>query len=145
MSVYYNQVENLHNIGPIIEVIVYPPQPVFQDLKSKNLNIPYAKIIGLIATGASHSCIDYNVAEQVELIPRDILEVATPSGLSKHPVFDAGFSLPNSRKSIIPIHVFGSNLTTQLYQALIGRDILRFCTFIYNGWNNSYQLHITNI
>jgi enamine deaminase RidA (YjgF/YER057c/UK114 family) len=36
----------------------------------------------------------------------------------------------------------GADLEAQPYNALIGRDILSNCTLIYNGWDNSYQLHL---
>lgn len=46
------------------------------------------------------------------------------------------------QSNVISIMAIGANLTKQPYDALIGRDILKLCTLIYNGWDNSYQLHI---
>jgi hypothetical protein len=50
--------------------------------------------------------------------------------------------MPSLHPTIFPILALGANLEAQPYNALIGRDILSNCTLIYNGWDNSYQLHL---
>ena len=72
----------------------------------------------------------------------DVVQVQTPSGSSRQYVYDLGFAMPGLQTTIIPITAIGANLTNQPYDALIGRDILKSCTLIYNGWDNSYQLHM---
>lgn len=143
MPVFPNKVPNLQNIGPIIEIAVYPPQPVFVELKNQGKPVPSRKVIALIDTGASTSCINDSISRDLDLIARDIIPVSTPSGTSLQKVYDLGFALPATlTPNIIPIVALGADLEAQPYDALIGRDILSVCTLIYNGWDNSYQLHI---
>jgi hypothetical protein len=142
MPVFPNRVPNLQNIGPIIEVVIFPPQPVFNKLRQEGLVPPDRKLIALIDTGASRSCIDDPIANELGLIARDVVQVQTPSGSSRQYVYDLGFAMPGLQTTIIPITAIGANLTNQPYDALIGRDILKSCTLIYNGWDNSYQLHM---
>jgi len=143
MPVFPNKVPNLRQIGPIIEIIIFPPGPVFNALKAQGKPIPNKKVIALIDTGATGSCINNAVAEELKLIARDVVPVQTPAGETKQPIYDVGFALPSlTQQNILPILVLGADLTGQPYNALIGRDILSMCTLIYNGWDNSYQLHI---
>jgi len=144
MPVFPNKVQNLQQIGPIIEVILVPPPPVIAQLKSEGKKPPSKKVIALIDTGASGSCINEPISKELGLIVRDIVPVQTPSGTTQQGVFDVGFLLilPRIMTQPILIQALGSDLKNQPYQALIGRDILSYCTLIYNGWDNSYQLHI---
>lgn len=142
MPVFPNRVPDLQKIGPIVEIVIFPSQPVFAKLKSEGRTPPGKKVIALIDTGASGSCINDPIAKELGLIARDIVTVQTPSGSSSQPIYDLGFALPSLTTTIIPIQALGADLNNQPYNALIGRDILSLCTLIYNGWDNSYQLHI---
>lgn len=142
MPVFPNRVPNIQQIGPIIEVVIFPSQPVFNKLKSEGKVPPSKKVIALIDTGATKSCINDPIAKELGLIARDVIPVQTPSGTTQQPIYDLGFSLPSLTNTIIPTQALGADLDNQPYAALIGRDILSICTLIYNGWDNSYQLHI---
>lgn len=142
MPVFPNKVPNLYELGPIIEVIIVPPVPVLKKIKDEGGTIPSKKVIALIDTGASNSCINNRIASELGLIARDVIDVKTPSGSSKQPIYDLGFALPSLVQNILPVTALGADLELQPYDALIGRDILKLCTLIYNGWDNSYQLHL---
>jgi hypothetical protein len=77
----------------------------------------------------------------LSLIVRDIQTVLTPSGSSEHNLYDAIIGLPQIGNTAYDVQVFGTILTEQPFDALIGRDILKHCTLIYNGWDNSYSIH----
>ena len=140
MPVFPNKVPNLQQIGPIIEVVIYPSVPIYNKLKAEGKQIPSKKVIALIDTGASGSCINDSIAGESNLIARDVTTVCTPSGTAQQKIYDLGFSMPSLHPTIFPILALGANLEAQPYNALIGRDILSNCTLIYNGWDNSYQL-----
>lgn len=143
MPVFPNKVPDLWAVGPIIEIIIFPPAPVFHQLKVDKKIIPSKKVIALIDTGATSSCINDAIAQELNLIIRNVINVGTPAGVTSQPTYDVGFALPNlTQQNILPMQVLGADLSGQPYQALLGRDILRMCTFVYNGWDNSYQLHI---
>jgi len=142
MPVFPNKVPDLKEIGPTIEIIIYPSQPVLLQLKNEGKPVPSQRLIALIDTGASGSCIHYSLAKELGLIVRNVTEVYTPSGVSQHEIYDIGLSLPNLYTNIMQVEALGVDLEKQPFDALIGRDILSQCTLIYNGWDNSYQLHI---
>lgn len=142
MPHFANRVPDLRSIGPIIEVVVFPPAPVFQKLKSEGKVPPSKKVTALIDTGATASCIDVSLVAELGLIARDNVAVLTPAGPTRQDIFDLGFAMPSMALHIIPLTAAGALLGQQPYRALLGRDILSMCTLVYNGWDNSYHLHI---
>ena len=140
MSVLSYKSPDLESGGASIEVKIFPPLAVMQEYSAKKEKVPVKKVIGLIDTGASRTAIDKNIASELKLIARDQQKVLTPSGDSKHYLYDIIITLENT-KVLIPLQVFGAVLEKQPYDVLLGRDILRYCTLIYNGWNDSYDLH----
>jgi Aspartyl protease len=142
MPVFPNRVPNLQQVGPIIEIIIFPAQPLVLKISEAGKLPNTKKVIALIDTGASGSCINDPIAKELGLIDRDVVLVSTPSGAAQQPVYDIGIALPGLTKNPLPVQALGANLDNQPFAALIGRDILVHCTLIYNGWDNSYQLHL---
>jgi hypothetical protein len=73
------------------------------------------------------------------------MSILTPStGSSPHPAntFDVGIVIPVATHTFtIPaMQVFESSLNIQGIQALIGRDILNNCLFVYDGRANIFSL-----
>ncbi|HOW39511.1 MAG TPA: retropepsin-like aspartic protease [Bacteroidales bacterium] len=142
MSHLFHKSQNIQIAGPVIEVIIVPPKPVADDLKSKGLKVPAQKTIALIDTGASCTCIDRTIAQALSLVSHDIKNVLTAGGEDMQCLYDAGVILPLAQNAIFPVQVLEAKLEKQPYKVLIGRDILKTCTFIYNGWDNSFTLHL---
>jgi hypothetical protein len=132
---------SLQDSGPTIDITIYPPAEIVKQLEAGK--IPIVNCVGLIDTGASISAIDLSIVKELNLISRDFIPVLTPSGMSNHFTYDIGIQLPKEMgwKTYF-IEVTGCDLEKQPYKALIGRDILQNCTLIFNGWDNSFQLHI---
>ena len=141
MPVFSYTSPNLENAGAIVNIDIFPPFPVMKNLAEKGENVPTKKLVGLIDTGASCSGFDDPIAKELNLIVRDQQSVLTPSGKSTHFLYDVVFVLDNYFDRGIPAQAYGLNLSSQPYDILIGRDILKSCTLIYNGWNSSYDLH----
>jgi hypothetical protein len=141
MPVFAYTLANLEANGATLEVNIFPPFPVITVLQSEKKTIPSRKLIGLIDTGASCTAFSAPIAVDLGLIARDKQIVYTPSGESEHPLYDIVISLANTSIGI-PIQAFGAILDKQPYHIILGRDVLRSCTLIYDGWNNSYDLHL---
>lgn len=142
MPALIKRITDLKAEGPTIEVTIWPPAQVIMQHGEPD-QIPSRVCIGLIDTGASNSCIDINIATELNLISRDYVPVLTPSGLSNHYTYDVGIMLPEQfGYKMYFVEVTGAELARQPYDVLIGRDLLEHCTFIFNGWDNSFQLHI---
>lgn len=143
MPALIKRISDLKTEGPTIEIIIYPAAPIINQFADAKQPIPQRKGIGLIDTGASCSSIDISIAKALGLISRDFVPVLTPSGTSNHFTYDASFMLPlQLDRKMFFIEVLGCDLSAQPYDALIGRDILQQCTLIFNGWDNSFQLHL---
>jgi hypothetical protein len=142
MPVFSYTSPNIEKNGAIISVDIFPPFAVIKDLQDKKENIPTKKLIGLIDTGASCSGFNAPIAQELNLIVRDQQPVLTPSGESTHFLYDVVVVLGDFFTRGIPIQAYGVDLSRQPFDFLIGRDILKYCTLIFNGWNNSYDLHL---
>jgi len=126
--------------GAIINVNMWPDFAVIKNLTDQKLTVPNKSIIGLIDTGASCTAFDSILAGELQLVIRDKQPVLTPSGQSEQYLYDIVITLPNQNLGI-SLQAFGADLSKQPYDILLGRDVLASCTLIYNGWDNSYDLH----
>lgn len=133
--------QNLQSTGPIIEVVILPPQAVIEQLQKEKKTIPSQKAIALIDTGASSTCISSAIVKQLGLIPFDVQRVHTAAGETEQLLYDAGVVLPISQPNIISVQTPCAELDGQPFQVLLGRDILSRCSLIYNGPDNSFTLH----
>ena len=126
-----------------MQVFIFPPSHTYYVAGMKSENIPIYTGVGLIDTGASISAIDVSVAKSLNLISRDIIPILTPSGIKNHYTYDVEFMLPQTLGfKKFSLDVTGCELAKQGIQVLIGRDVLKECTFIFNGTTNTWELHL---
>lgn len=98
------------------------------------------QIRGLLDTGASNTAIDPSVLTALGLTPTGTALVNTPTtGNAPQTVdqYDVGFVIPGPDgghlfSQILPV-IASELLASQGFHALIGRDILSQCVFVYNG------------
>jgi hypothetical protein len=106
------------------------------------------KIQAMIDTGASGTCIDPSVLDQLNLTPTGSIQVNSPTTGTQPVVADqydvslvifcgpgqiplAHFTLPVLKSEL---------LVAQGFHALIGRDVLRGCLLSYDGANGLFSL-----
>jgi predicted aspartyl protease len=133
---------NLEEIGPTVEVLVAPSRVILMHLQANGGIVPQVRVLGLIDTGATSSLVDFSVAQELGLIVRDVQSILTPSGVFEHNLYDAVMVLPQLSTRTFDVQIVGADLKRQPYRALIGRDVLKHCTFVYHGWDNSYTIHM---
>jgi hypothetical protein len=128
--------------GPIVTAAVGVSIPRTVALKEAGLPIPPPVMIrGLLDTGASGTAVDPIVLTQLGLTATGSTLVNTPTtGATPLPadLFDVAFMIPGPDgtqplfSQTMP--VMASDLfAAQGFHALIGRDILSQCVFVYNG------------
>jgi predicted aspartyl protease len=99
--------------------------------------------MALIDTGASHTCIDEAIAQQLGLPVVNIVQVASASHASTtQNVYPVGIEVSAIGWRIDSPSVIGAPLAVQGIVLLIGRDILKLCTLIYNGFTGHITLAI---
>jgi len=121
--------------------VVAASQPRAAALKAADEAVPTpVPIRALLDTGASCTCVDPSVLQALSLTPTGSVSVNTPStGTTPHIAdqYDVALIIPPGTGAplifqTIPV-VSSELLTAQGFHALIGRDILDKCFFVYNG------------
>lgn len=128
--------------GPIVEAYVGVSVPRRTALIAAKQQVPNPiPIRGLLDTGATGTAIDPSVLTALGLTPTGTILVNTPTtGANPATVeqYDVAFVIlgpPNGTplfSQTLPV-VASELLTAQGFHALIGRDILSQCVFVYNG------------
>lgn len=128
--------------GPVIQVTVGLAQSVAQELAARGEIVP-APVAGwaMIDTGASGTCIDEDLAQQMGLPVIDRQRIATPSHNSAEMnVYPASITITPIQHTINVDRAVGVSLDNQGIIALIGRDFLAHCTLHYNGTTGTFTI-----
>lgn len=102
-------------------------------------------IRALVDTGASGTCLDTRVIQQLNLSPTGFVHVLTPStGTIPHSTNTCDVNLtllhPSLSTTFGPVPAIECNFQGQGFQALIGRDTLAHCLFVYDGKSGLFML-----
>ena len=116
-------------------------EPAAHLLRQESKPVPNpVEIPALIDTGASGTAVKPEVIRQLQLTPRGVTNIATPSSAA-HPcnVYDVSLTFANG--VVVPvITVIEVPLEGQVIQGLIGRDVLAHGILIYSGYTNTFSL-----
>ncbi len=134
--------------GPILNALVAVSQARATALTAAGREVPNAvPVFALVDTGASCTCVDPSVLENLRLTPTGNVSVNTPStGATPHSAdqYDVALIIPAANGPALvfqTIPVVSSDLfQAQGFHALIGRDILNRCVLVYNGNMGQFTL-----
>ncbi|MCI0388244.1 MAG: retropepsin-like domain-containing protein [Acidobacteria bacterium] len=132
--------------GPLVDILIGVSEARRAALVKANQSVPqHVPIRALIDTGASCTCIDPGALQSLGLAPTGVTPMHTPStGNQAHNANQYDVSLvllhPKLRLQIGTVAVVESELAIQGIQALIGRDVLANCLFIYDGETGIFTL-----
>ena len=133
--------------GPLLQFMVGASGPRQQALIRAAQVVPQPiPITGLIDTGASCTSIDSSVLRQLAIPSTGTTQVHTPSTQAGVPhvanLYDISLILvhPLITRTFTAVPVTESQLIHQGIQALIGRDILSWCLFTYDGVSKTFCL-----
>lgn len=129
--------------GPCVQSTIGLADVFAQQLQQQGQPLPTpVSGLALIDTGASSTCIDESVAQQLGLPAIDVVQMTSASHANtQQNVYPAKITLMNG----IPINVpraIGAALKSQNIIALIGRDFLQYCTLFYNGLTGEITLSL---
>ena len=142
MPSFTNQVSNLDEIGPILEISVGPTSKLKQVLTRHGKPVPAPqRVIAMIDTGAAKTLLTPSVIQALGLSPVGATKISTPTTVEPVLVrqFDVSLVLPDEVgvESAICVE---APLGGQPIQCLIGRDILQHGVLVYIGYANQFTL-----
>ena len=129
------------SLGPVIDIWASVSVQRFTALTAAGASLPEPRHLrGLLDTGATETCVDSSVVQQLGLAPTGMTQIHTPTtGGCPHnrPQYDislwiaAGEQSAHNVKHTIP--VIATELSVLGIDALIGRDVLDGWVLFYNG------------
>jgi hypothetical protein len=135
--------------GPLLQVLLGVSAPRGTALTAAGQPVPAPiPITGLIDTGASCTSIDISLLRQLAIPETGKTTVHTPSTQANAPhstsVYDISLVLvhPLTVRTFNALPVIEAPLIHQGIQALIGRDILSHCLFVYDGQSGNFSLSL---
>lgn len=94
----------------------------------------------MIDTGASISCINISLAQQLGLQQISSTQLGGVGGSSEAPIYAAALSVPQFGVTVDPIQIAGVQNPLPGVDMLLGRDILRSLHMEYHGGQGSFVL-----
>jgi predicted aspartyl protease len=130
--------------GPWVQVTLGLAQVMAAQLLQQGKSVPQPiSGVGLIDTGASHTCIDDAAALRLGLPVTNVVTVASAShAATRQNVYPAQIEIVGLPFPIAATNAIGAALAVQGFLVLIGRDVLHHCTLFYNGPSGSITLSL---
>jgi hypothetical protein len=135
--------ESISEHGPVITVAVGPSPLQAVAARAAGLSPPLPELAqALIDTGAKVSCIDARIARVLDLRTTGTARMWTAGAIVTRAVYDIEISFTSPRVFRVPkiIRAMDADLWTYGIQLLIGRDVLTYCRFTYNGPSGVFTL-----
>ncbi|MGC1106198.1 MAG: hypothetical protein WA876_06645 [Candidatus Acidiferrales bacterium] len=137
----------LNETGALVSVEIGIPTALKQYLSEKGIAIP-AAISGfaLVDTGAFATAVDESVFGSLQVPHIDEIQTDTPHGSGTSKVYPANVTFPGMNVSDMPMErVVGCKLKWKTRDEkeiimLMGRDLLQYFLFIYNGPSSDVTL-----
>ncbi len=134
--------------GPLVDILVGPSRAHAAALQKAGKPVPERiPVRALIDTGASVTVLDAAIVRKLALTATGMASLQTPStGREPHVAhqYDVRILLvsPIAKRAtgFDNIAVVEADLSTQELQALLGRDILRQCLFVFDGVAGLFSL-----
>lgn len=128
--------------GPIARAEIYVDEKSFLQSKNKVAFAPYAKVKLLIDTGSNISGIDSKIIKELKLQRYDSnSNVNGVGGMHSLHRYKCVLFLNIFGMKGLPLDVIEGDFSESPYDGIIGRDVLQFCSFTYNGPSNIFELN----
>ena len=133
--------EALANLGPVLEATLTASDAQQKALAQKGEQAKSRTGVVMFDTGASATCFDQSVAEEIGLptIGRGLVTSVTHEEIQV-PTYAGKLIIPSLNINIE--NAMGVNLNSQGIIALIGRDVMKHGTLFYNGVDGSLSFAI---
>jgi hypothetical protein len=141
MPLSFKQIDLVEN-GPVVEAEIYPDEASFLNNKNYGTAENYLKVRLLIDTGSNISGLDNEHIQLLKLQPYHNTEEWVHGTGGKWRVMRYGcvLYLPVFKTKALNIDVLEGSYKESNIDGVLGRDILRYCNFKYNGISNEFYL-----
>lgn len=127
--------------GPITFGEIYSDENSFLRHKNNESFSPFARVKLLVDTGSNISGIDSRIIHGLNLNRYERnLEVNGVGGMHSLKIYRCILFLNIFGQKGLPIDVMEGNYEGSPYDGVIGRDVLQFCSFVYHGPSNSFEM-----
>jgi hypothetical protein len=132
-SPFVFKLPHLRKKGPVCRILLRPSAPTIKELENQKKRVPSAAVWALIDTGASSTAVSHKIIKRLKLQPRSMVQVHT-SHRKPEMRMEYDVSLEFETGAYISLlRVIDAHLPHQNIDCLIGRDVLQFGVFEYNG------------
>jgi len=133
---------NLLEHGPVVEAEIFSSEESFLKLKNFGTEENFATVRLLIDTGSNISGLDRAFINKLKLNPFAGKEewADGPTGMWKVKRYQCVLYLPIFDTKALNIEVLEGEYQRSHIHGVLGRDILQYCHFLYDGKNNSFKL-----
>jgi len=134
--------------GAVMPVQVAVPSALAQYLTKRKLVVPQpVKGMALVDCGSSTSCVDSQAIKQLQVSAVGVGVLLSAGGRSEENLYPARFNFPELKmffefSSVMSVRLKGQVVVGRDLIALIGRDVLSRCLFVYNGVHGNWTLAI---
>ncbi len=140
------KIPELLDHGPLVEAEIFSNVSSFLNIKNNKGFEKYSRVKLLIDTGSNISGLDKNIIDQLSLVQYmgdDIVNGVGGSYAIKR--YSCILFLPIFKDKGLPIDILGGEYQDAPFQGILGRDVLQFCHFIYDGKNDKYTISAADI
>ena len=141
----------LRQVGAFFPIEVHVPPQITDAMVASGQTVPNcATGIGLIDTGATLTCIHEDALTSLGLNPIGVANSGTASGPMQSNVYPARIVFPTKGWTLdlgqaVAVNLSGQAVSTDPPQpiiALLGRNLLERCVFIYNGLGGFWTITV---
>lgn len=128
--------------GPMLPVVIQPSPSFAAALtKAGKPALQPATGMALIDTGATSSCVDGEIAQRMGLAPNGTGVISSASHEKAETLtYPLRLQFPGWNVNLDCMKALAVPIAKQGFIALVGRDLLIRCLFVYNGPDGAYSL-----
>ena len=132
--------------GCVVDLIVGVSSQRADALRRAGQIVPaFVTVRGLIDTGATSTCIDPDAVRSLGLTPTGTVPIHTPSTAGTAylcPQYDVMLAVYHPKHSLVlgTMPIITTPLSATGVDALIGRDVLGNCLYVYDGAAGTFSL-----
>jgi hypothetical protein len=133
---------SLREIGPLVSIEVGPgAATVAAETEAGRTPHPPVRVLALVDTGSGRSILQHDLAEELRLVAVGAVEIDTPSSQDM-PVQEYLARLWLDGSTSVELRVLEAPLRVPRIRALLGRDLLAFGRFTYDGPGSAFTLEV---